>query len=142
MLTVNRISRVLAAFLMVVAAVALLVPAGPSSALAAAAVSAAVIAVWSVGAAGRPKPGTAKRRHLLHRALTVGFGLSLTAGTLLAAGLADGPGIFGLPRSLWGLLLGVWLIPLVITSLGFAVSFTPPTAAELERLRTQSQDGP
>ena len=104
--------------------------------------SAAVIAVWSVGAAGRPKPGTAKRRHLLHRALTVGFGLSLTAGTLLAAGLADGPGIFGLPRSLWGLLLGVWLIPLVITSLGFAVSFTPPTAAELERLRTQSQDGP
>ena len=140
MLTVNRISRVLAAFLMVIAAVALLVPGEPSGSLPAFAVSAAVLAVWSVGAGGRRKSGTARRRSLLHSVVTVGFGLSLVAGTLLAAGLLDGPGLFGLPRSLWGLLLGVWLIPLVLTSLGFAASFAPPSAAELERLRARSHE--
>jgi len=104
-------------------------------------VSAAVIAVWSVGTAG-PKSRTAERRNLLDQAVTGGFGLSLAAGALLAAGLADGPGAFGLPRSLWGLLFGVWLIPLVVTSLGFAVSFEPPTPAELERLRAGSREDP
>jgi len=64
------------------------------------------------------------------------------AGALLAAGLADGPGFFGLPRSLWGLLLGIWLIPLALTSLGFAVSFTAPTPADLERLRVRSREDP
>ena len=132
-------SRILAASL-VIAAAALLLPGESAGYLAAAAVSVAVIAAWSVGTAGRPKPGTTKRRNLLHRAVAAGFGLSLAAGALLAAGLADGPGFFGLPRSLWGLLLGVWLIPLVVTSLGFAVSFVAPTAAELERLRARSQE--
>ena len=142
MLTVNRTSRVLAAFLMVVAPVALLVPGEPSGYLAAAAVSAAVVAVWSVGSNGRPKSGDGQRRNRLHRAISIGFGCSLAAGALLAAGFAEGPGVLGLPRSLWGLLLGVWLIPLVLTSLGFAVSFAPPTTAELQRLRDRSQEGP
>lgn len=133
-------SRILAASLVVAAAAALLLSRESTGALAAAAVSAAILAVWSVGTAGRPKPAVAKRRNLLHRAVTVGFGLSLAAGALLGAGLADGPGFFGLPRSLWALLLGVWLIPLVLTSLGFAASFAPPTAAELERLRARSQE--
>jgi len=135
-------SRILAASLVVAAAAALLLPGESTGTLAGAAVSAAVIAVWSVGTAGRPKSGTAKRGNLLRRAVTVGFGLSLAAGALLAAGLADGPGFFGLPRSLWGLLLGVWLIPLVITSFGFAVSFAPPAPAELERLRARSRERP
>ncbi len=135
-------SRILAASLVVAAAAALLLSGESTGTLAAAAVSAAVIAAWSVGTAGGPKPGTARRRKLLRPVVTVGFGLSLTAGALLAAGLADGPGFFGLPRSLWGLLLGVWLIPLVLTSLGFAVSFAAPTPAELERLRARSREEP
>ena len=133
-------SRILAASLVVAAAATLLLPGESTGYLAAAAVSAAIIAVWSVGTAGRPKPGMANWPTLLHQVVTIGFGLSLAAGALLAAGLADGPGLFGLPRSLWGLLFGVWLIPLVLTSLGFAVSFAPPTPAELERLRARSQE--
>ena len=109
---------------------------------AAVAVSAAVIAAWTVGIGGRPESGSQKRRHRLHEAATAGFALSLMAGALLAAGLFEGPGFFGLPRSLWGLLLGVWLIPLIVTSLGFAASFAPPSAADLERLRARSQEGP
>ena len=135
-------SRILAASLVVAAAAALLLPGESTGCLAAAAVGAAVMAAWSVGTAGRPTSAAAKRRNLLHKVVTAGFGLSLTAGALLAAGLADGPGFLGLPRSLWGLLLGVWLIPLVTTSVGFAVSFAPPTPAELERLRARSQEGP
>ena len=142
MLTVNRTSRVLAAFLMAAGAATLLLSGESTGYLAAVAVSAAILAAWSVGAAGRPRSGTAKRGNLLHAAVTVGFGLSLAAGALLAAGLMDGPGFFGLPRSLWGLLLGVWLIPLVLTSLGFAVSFAPPTAADLERIRARSRQSP
>ena len=109
---------------------------------AAVAVSAAVIAAWTVGIGGRPESGSQKRRHRLQQAATAGFALSLMAGALLAAGLFEGSGWFGLPRSLWGLLLGVWLIPLIVTSLGFAASFAPPNAADLERLRAPSQEGP
>ncbi len=135
-------SRILAASLVVAAAAALLLPGESTGYLAAAAVSAAILAAWSVGTAGRPKSRPAKRRNLLQRAVTVGFALSLAAGAVLAAGLADGPGFFGLPRSLWGLLLGVWLIPLVLTSFGFAASFAAPTPAELERLRARSREEP
>ena len=133
-------SRILAASLVVAAAAALLLPGESSGTLAAAAVSAAVMAAWGIGTTGPPTSGAAKRRNLLHRVVTAGFALSLTAGALLAAGFADGPGFYGLPRSLWGLLLGVWLIPLVTTSLGFAVSFAPPTSAELERLRARARE--
>lgn len=142
MLAKGRGSLILAASVVVAAPAALLIP-GESAGLAAgAAASLAIIAVWSVGAAGRPKSGAAKRRNLPDQVVTVGFGLSLAAGALLAAGLLDGPGFFGLPRSLWGLLLGVWLIPLGLTSIGFAVSFAPPTPAELEQLRARSRENP
>lgn len=142
MLAKEGLSGVLAASLVVVAAAALLIPGESAGLVAAAAASLAIVAVWCAGTAGRPQPGMAKRPNLLRRAVTVGFGLSLTAGALLAAGLADGPGLFGLPRSLWGLLLGVWLIPLVLTSLGFAATFAPPTPAEMQRLRARSREGP
>ena len=135
-------SRVLAASLVIAGAVTLLLPGESAGLLAAAAASLAILAVWCGGTDGHPQSDGAKLRNLLRQVATVGFGLSLAAGTLLAAGLADGPGAFGLPRSLWGLLLGVWLIPLVITSLGFVVSFAPPTPAELERLRSQTRGSP
>ncbi len=142
MLAKGGASRILAASLVIAAAATLLMPGESTGLLAAAAASLAILAVWCVGTDGRTHAGAAKRRNLCRRAVTVGFGLSLAAGVLLAAGLADGTDFFGLPRSLWGLLLGVWLIPLVMTSLGFAVSFAPPTPAELERLRARSREGP
>ena len=142
MLAKGGVSRILAASLVIAAAATLLIPGESAGLLAAAGASLAIIAVWNAGIAGRPRSGTGKRRHRLHTLATVGFGLSLAAGALLAAGLADGPGALGLPRSLWGLLLGVWLIPLVVTSVGFAVSFAPPTPAELERLRARSREDP
>ena len=135
-------SRILAASLVVAAAAALLRSGESAGLLAAAAVSAAVIAVWSVGSAGRPETNARKRQNRLDQAFSIGFGLSLAAGAGLAAGLGDGTGFFGLPRSLWGLVLGIWLIPLLLTSLGFAVSFAPPTPAELERLRARSREDP
>ena len=135
-------SRVLAGPLVVVATAALLIPGESSGVLAAAAVSAAVIATWTMGSVGRRASGSSKRWNRLHQAASASFALSLAAGALLAAGLFEGPGFFGLPRSLWGLLLGVWLIPLVVTSLGFAASFAPPDPADLERLRSRSQEGP
>ena len=142
MLAKGGASRILAASLVIAAAATLLMPGESTGLLAAAAASLAILAVWCVGTDGRTHAGAAKRRNLFRQAVTVGFGLSLAAGVLLAAGLADGPGLFGLPRSLWGLLLGVWLIPLVLTSLGFAASFAPPTPAERERLRARSRQGP
>ena len=84
------------------------------------ATGAAVIAVWVAGASG---PGRRPLRSRSERVTSVLLGASLLGGILLAAGIGDGPGPWGLPRSLWGLLLGVWLIPLVVTSIGFAVSF-------------------
>lgn len=142
MLAKGGASRILAASLVIAAAATLLMPGESTGLLAAAATSLAILAVWCVGTDGRTHAGAAKRRNLFRRAVTVGFGLSLAAGAVLAAGLGDGTGFFGLPRSLWGLLFGVWLIPLVMTSLGFAVSFAPPTPAELERLRARSREGP
>lgn len=125
-------SRVLAPSVVVAAAGALLVPGGNGPYVAAAGVGAAILAVWITGSSGG-LPGRDTRRR--DRLTAVGLALSVGAGTALAAGIFDGPGPFGLPRSLWGLLLGVWLLPLVITSLGFALSFRPPNAADLERLR-------
>ena len=139
---VGGVSRILAASLVIAGAVTLLIPGESAGLLAAAVASLAIIAVWSVGSAGGPPSGTGNRRNRLHQAISVGFGLSLGVGAFLAAGFADGPGAFGLPRSLWGLVLGVWLIPLAVTSVGFAVSFAPPTPAELARLRGQSRESP
>ena len=99
------------------------------------AVSGATMAAWCAGSAGpeRPRRGTRS-----DRATSIAFALILGAGVLLAAGLADGAGFLGLPRSLWGLLLGVWLGPLVVTSLGFALAFEPPDPVVLKRLRGDS----
>ena len=119
-------SRGLAASLVVAAALALPIAGGT---LAAVTASAAILAVWTVGSAG----GGPRRK--LDAVTGGGLALCLVSGTLLAAGLADGPGFSGLPRSLWGLLLGIWLIPLVLTSAGFAASFRAPDAADLDRLR-------
>ena len=126
-------SRGLAASLVVAAALTLPVAGGT---LAAVAAGGAVVAVWMVGSAG------GGRRRALDRATSGGLVLALVGGTLMAAGLADGPGFFGLPRSLWGLLLGIWLIPLVLTSAGFAASFRPPDAAALDRLRAAARRDP
>ena len=139
---VGGMSRILAAFLVVAAAAVLVGSARSSGPVAAAAVSGAIIAVWGVGSAGRRDCRRAKWRGRLGQAASVGFALSLGAGALLAAGLVDGAGWFGLPRSLWGLLLGVWLAPLFVTGLGFAAAFEPPDPAALERLRAGSRDGP
>jgi len=140
MLAKGRPFRTLTASLVVAAAATLLI-AGESAGLAAgAAASLAIIAMWCVGSTGTS--GIERRWRRLGQAASVGFALSLGIGAALAAGLADGPGFFGLPRSLWGLLFGIWLIPLVLTSLGFAVSFAPPAPAELERLRARSREGP
>lgn len=138
---IGGMSRVLAPA-MVVTAAALLVSPASSPWLAAAAVSGAILTSWAVGSPGPRASGAGKRWNRLHRAASVGFALSLAAGALLAAGLWEGPGFFGVPRSLWGLLLGVWLLPLVLTSLGFAASFAPPDPADLERLRSRSRGGP
>lgn len=126
-------SRGLAASLVVAAALTLPVAGGT---LAAVVASGAVMAVWLVGSAGGgPRRG-------LDAATSAALVLALVGGTLIAAGLADGPGFFGLPRSLWGLLLGIWLIPLVLTSAGFAASFRPPDAAALDRLRAAARRDP
>lgn len=125
-------SRGLAAFLVVAAALTLPVAGGT---LAAVAVSGAIFGVWMVGSAGGP-------RRRLDRVTSGGLALCLVSGTLLAAGLGDGPGYFGLPRSLLGLVLGIWLIPLLLTSAGFALSFRPPDAADLDRLRAESRHDP
>lgn len=132
-------SPVLAASLVVLAAGALLVPARVGSLVAAAVVSAAILAVWGAGSAGGRPGRDAWRGARGDRLASFGLACSLGAGALLAAGFADGPGFFGLPRSLWGLLLGVWLLPLVITSVGFALSFRPPDPAARNRLRAVSR---
>ena len=104
--------------------------------LAAAAVVLAILAVWSFGTAGGERARAAlQRRNRWDRWTGVGLALSLGAGTLLAAGIGSAPGLFGLPGALWGLLLGVWLVPLLLTSAGFALAFRPPDRAALERLR-------
>ena len=136
-------SRVIAASLVVAAAAALVVPGRPGAILAAAVVSGAILAVWNVGSAGPAGPnGRPRIRAHLDRASGIGLALALGAGTLLAAGFAEGPGFFGLPRSLWGLLLGVWVIPLLVTSIGFAVSFRAPEAMDLDRLRAERARSP
>ncbi len=134
-------SRILAASLPVVAAGALLAPGSGDALLAASVVSAAIIAAWSVGSADSPGSRRANPGKRAGQIASAGFALSLAAGALVAAGVADAPGLFGLPRSLWGLLLGVWLVPLVVTSFGFAVAFRPPDPAALERLRAGSPPG-
>ena len=123
---------------------------------AAVAVSATIVAAWRLGlreiassaptgaeptGAGETGSGPA-RRERWGRLAGAGFALSLAMGAQLAAGLTDRTGLLGLPRSLWGLLLGVWLVPLILTSVGFAVSFSPPDPKDLERLQPGGRRDP
>ena len=128
--------RILPALLVAAAPFVLQIADATGPALAAAAVSSAILAVWMTGSAGgERRHATSRRRALRDLATGAGLALSLGSGSLLAGGFGDGPGPFGLPRSLWGLLLGVWLAPLVLTSVGFAAAFTTPDPEDLERLR-------
>ncbi len=93
------------------------------------AVAAAVAAVWACGSSDSRSSWGAWSGAL--------FALSLGAGTLLAASpSATGPA--GLPLALWGLLLGVFGVPLVLTGAGFALSFRPPDPKALRRLRNRN----
>ena len=134
---------VLAAGCVVAAALALAVAGAAAGPLAGAAVTGAILAIWSLGNAGgvsgAPASAGATQRD---RRIGLGLALSLAAGVGLSAGIAPGPGFFELPRSLWGLLLGVWLVPLVLTSIGFAWAFQPPDATARERLRKASRRDP
>lgn len=107
-----------------IAGAALLVGQGASAG--ALAVGAAISAAWCAGASAKTRAGAWWSGGFL---VSLGFGLSLTAG---AGGETT---LFGLPLSLWGLLLGVFAVPLALTSIGFAVSFEPPDVRGLERLR-------
>ncbi len=90
---------------------------------------AAALAVWGAVAAAWTLGPTGGRQFF-----TAAFFVSLASGTALAAGGAA-PVVFGLPLSLWGLFVGVFLVPLALTTLGFALDFEPPDRRGLERLR-------
>lgn len=116
-------------------------PAAAASALSAAA---AVAGAWLLGArppAGDPTdaPGRARRRagRRTTAAFTAAFLVSLGAGTLLTAALPASreAGTPAFPPSLSALILGVFAAPLLLTSLGFALTFRPPSANDLDRLR-------
>lgn len=102
--------------------------------------AAAVAGAWLLGAlppaADRPA-GTGRPRRRAGLWSTAAFLVSLGAGTLLTASLpaTRGPGAPAFPSSLSALVVGVFLAPLLLTSLGFALSFRPPSANDLDRLR-------
>ena len=113
---------------------------GRSAAVVAALSTAAAVAgAWLLGAlppaADRPA-GTGRPRRRAGLWSTAAFLVSLGAGTLLAAlPSTRGPGAPAFPPSLSALVVGVFLAPLLLTSLGFALSFRPPSANDLDRLR-------
>lgn len=112
-------------------ALALPLPDGPGrlwSALLAGLAAAAILSVWGLGLRARA------RRSAWDRWTGAGLATSLGGGVLGAA-LLEGSGAFGLPRALWALLLGVFLVPLVLTNLGFFLSFEPPAPEDLRRIR-------
>ncbi len=92
----------------------------------------AILLTWATGSAGGAAAGGWRKR--VDRWTTVGLAVSLAAGAGLAATL-DGVGPYGLPAALWALVIGVFVVPLVLTSVGSAVSFEPPSDSDLERLR-------
>lgn len=116
----------------------------PMAVVSALSAAAAVAGAWLLGT--RPPaddptaaPGRARRRagRRTTAAFTAAFLVSLGAGTLLTAALpatreAAAPAF---PPSLSALIFGVFAAPLLLTSLGFALSFRPPSANDLDRLR-------
>lgn len=121
---------------------------GPTAAVVSALSTAAAIAgAWLLGAlppaADRPAE-TGRPRRRAGRWTTAAFLVSLGAGALLTASLpaARGPEAPAFPPSLSALIVGVFLAPLLLTSLGFALSFRPPSAEDLDRLRRAAREAP
>lgn len=140
----------LAALRMVFAGVMLIVVwllggAGAVAIPAAISVTGAITGVWILGTPPtRPGASAAARRDARRRRadrwISGAFFLSLAAGALLAtgvfgAGQPDTGGPPGLPLPLLGLLFGVFLLPLVLTGIGFALTFRPPAPEGLAALR-------
>lgn len=114
-------------------------------------VTGAITGVWILGTpATRPGTGAAARRDARRRRadrwISGVFFLSLGAGALLATGVFGdslpggaspdaGGAPPGLPLPLFGLLFGVFLLPLVLTGIGFALTFRPPAPEGLAALR-------
>lgn len=146
----------LAALRMVFAGVMLIVVwlvggAGAIAIPAAISVTGAITGVWILGTPPtRPGSGAAARRDARRRRadrwISAAFFLSLGGGALLATGvfgsstpadsaLPPGGAPPGLPLPLLGLLFGVFLLPLLLTGIGFALTFRPPAPDGLAALR-------
>ena len=91
-------------------------------------VAGAIAAVWIAGGA----PGRAGRWSSGAFLLTLGGGVA-------AAGAGSAIRPMGLPLGLWGLLFGVFLLPLLLTTVGFAVAFRAPDPEGLTRLRAAAR---
>ncbi len=130
----RSVKPAIAGFALAAAAAAVAAPAGGSAGagLVAGAVALAILAVWSTGSAvGANRSARGAR---WDRWTTTGLAASLVLGVAGAA-LLSGDGPFGLPRALWALLSGVFLVPLLLTTVGFAAAFEPPSNEDLRRLR-------
>ena len=119
----------------------------PAAVVSALAAAAAVAGAWLLGGpppTDDPPAGTRRPRRRAGRRTTAAFLVSLGAGALLTASLptARGPEAPAFPPSLSALILGVFLAPLLLTSLGFALSFRPPSAEDLDRLRRAAREAP
>lgn len=112
--------------------------------------AAAIAGAWLLGARPPADDANAETRRPRPRAgrwLTAAFLTSLAAGTLVAASIPASPGAGalaspGLPPSVSGLVVGVFLAPLLLTSLDFAFSFRAPSANDLDRLRRAARETP
>ena len=142
----------LVALRMIFAAVMLIVVwriggSGAAAIPAAISVTIAITGAWILGPRSSLR-GAAHTRGVLRmrigRWLTGAFFVSLASGSLLAAGVFSGPppagAPLGLPLSLLGLLFGVFLLPLALTSVGFALSFRPPAPEGLAALRRAAKE--
>lgn len=142
----------LVALRMVFAAVMLVVvwrlgDSGAAAIPAAISVTGAITGAWILGPRSSLR-GAADTRGVLQRRigrwLTGAFFVSLASGSLLATGVFSGPPLAGappgLPLPLLGLLLGVFLLPLALTSVGFALTFRPPAPEGLAALRRAAKE--
>lgn len=122
----------------------------PAAVVSALSTAAAIAGAWLLGArppAGDENGETRPPRSRAGRWTTAALLASLAAGTLLAASVpatsgTDAPTSPALPASVYGLVVGVFLAPLLLTSLGFALSFRAPSASDLDRLRRAARAAP
>lgn len=143
----------LVALRMVFAAVMLIVvwrlgDSGAAAIPAAISVTGAITGAWILGPPaslrGAVDAGSVRRRRI-GRWITGAFFVSLAIGSLLAAGVFAGPppaagAPAALPRSLLGLLIGVFFLPLALTSVGFSLAFRPPAPEGLAALRRTAKE--